>query len=57
MIGQRGKSKNTLPVLTERKTRDEIIFKLPDKTAEAVVDALDALVFVQYGRIKKTGVK
>ncbi len=43
VIGQRGKSKNTLLVLTERKTRDEIIFKLPDKTAEAVVDALDAL--------------
>ena len=34
VIGQRGKSKNTLLVLTERKTRDEIIFKLPDKTAE-----------------------
>ena len=43
VIGQRGKSKNTLLVLTERKTRDEIIFKLPDKTAEAVVGALDAL--------------
>ena len=43
VIGHRGKSKNTLLVLTERKTRDEIIFKLPDKTAEAVVGALDAL--------------
>lgn len=43
VIGQWGKSKNTLLVLTERKTRDEIIFKLPDKTAEAVVAALDTV--------------
>ena len=43
VIGQRGKSKNTLLVLTERKTRDEIIFKLPAHTAEAVVDAVDRL--------------
>lgn len=43
VIGQRGKSKNTLLVLTERKTRDEIIFKLPDHTAEAVVAAVDRL--------------
>lgn len=43
VIGQRGKSKNTLLTLTERKTRDEIIFKLPDHTDEAVVAALDRL--------------
>lgn len=43
VIGKRGKSKNTLLVLTERKTRDEIIFKLPDHTAEAVVSAVDGL--------------
>ena len=43
VIGQRGKSKNTLLVLTERKTRDEIIFKLQDHTAEAVVAAVDRL--------------
>lgn len=43
VIGQRGKSKNTLLTLTERKTRDEIIFKLPDHTAEAVVAAVDRL--------------
>ncbi len=42
VIGKRG-SKNTLLVLTERKTRDEIIFKLPDHTAEAVVSAVDRL--------------
>lgn len=41
--GKRGKSKNSLLVLTERKTRDEIVFKLPEHTAEAVVDALDRL--------------
>ena len=43
VLGKRGKSKNTLLVLTERKTRDEIIFKLPDHTAEAVVAAVDRL--------------
>lgn len=43
VIGKRGKSKNTLLVLTERKTRDEIIFKLKDHTAESVVEALDRL--------------
>ena len=41
--GKRGKSKNSLLVLTERKTRDEIIVKLPEHTASAVVDALDRL--------------
>lgn len=43
VLGKRGKSKNTLLVLTERKTRDEIIFKLPDHTDESVVAALDRL--------------
>ena len=43
VIGKKGVSKNTLLVLTERKTRDEIIFKLPDHTDEAVVAALDRL--------------
>jgi IS30 family transposase len=43
VIGKRGKSKNTLLVLTERKTRDEIIFKLRDHAAESVVEALDRL--------------
>lgn len=41
--GKKGKSKNSLLVLTERKTRDEIIVKLPEHTASAVVDALDRL--------------
>lgn len=43
VLGKRGRSKNTLLVLTERKTRNEIIFKLPDHSAEAVVTALDRL--------------
>lgn len=43
VIGKRGKSKNTLLVLTERKTRNEIIFKLPDHTSESVVAAVDRL--------------
>lgn len=43
VIGKRGKSKCTLLTLTERKTRNEIIFKLPDHTAGSVVDALDRL--------------
>ena len=41
--GKRGKSKNSLLVLTERKTRDEIVMKLPEHTAAAVVNALDAI--------------
>ena len=43
IIGKRGKSKNTMLVLTERKTRNEIIFKLPNGTDDAVVTALDKL--------------
>lgn len=41
--GKRGKTKSCMLVLTERKTRDEIIFKLKDQKAESVVDALDRL--------------
>ncbi len=41
--GQLKKSKNSLLVLTERKTRREIILKLSDLTAKAVVKALDSL--------------
>lgn len=43
VIGSRGHSRNTLLVLTERKTRAEIIFKQPDKSSEAVVRSLDRL--------------
>lgn len=41
--GKRGTTKSCLLVLTERKTRNEIIFKLADQRAESVVDALDRL--------------
>ena len=53
VIGQRGKSKNTLLTLTERKTRAEIIFKLPDHSAEAVVAAVDRLE-KRWGEMFKT---
>ena len=42
VIGNK-KSKSTLLVLTERKTRNEIIFKQPNKTAEEVVKSLNRL--------------
>lgn len=42
VIGKK-KSKATLLVLTERKTRFELVFKLPDKTDESVVAALDRI--------------
>lgn len=37
------KSRNAIIALTERKTRQEILFKANDHTAQAVVDYLDAL--------------
>lgn len=43
VVGKRGKSKNTFLVLAERKTRNEIIFKLPDHSATEVVKAVDRL--------------
>lgn len=41
--GKQGVTKSCMLVLTERKTRDEIIVKLKDQKAESVVDALDRL--------------
>lgn len=41
--GKRGKTKSCMLVLTERKTRDEIIMKLKDQGAKSVVQALDRL--------------
>lgn len=43
VIGKKKGSGNTLLVLTERKTRFEIIFKLMSKEAREVVKAIDAL--------------
>lgn len=50
VVGSRGKSKNALLVLTERKTRNEIVFKLQDHTAEQVVNKLD-LLERKWGRL------
>lgn len=41
--GKRGVTKSCMLVLTERKTRDEIVIKLKDQTAASVVKALDKL--------------
>ena len=43
IVGKRGVSKKSLLVLTERKTRKEIIMLLKEHTAAAVVKALDRL--------------
>ena len=43
VIGSRGKSKNTLLTLFERKTRQPIIYKQSDKSSASVVEALDDL--------------
>ncbi len=41
--GKRGVTKSCMLVLTERKTRDEIIVKLKDQGAASVIEALDRL--------------
>lgn len=43
VVGARGKSKQSLLVLTERKTRKEIIFILKEHTAAAVVERINEL--------------
>lgn len=42
VVGKQG-TKEALLVLTERKTRDEIIRLLPDKTVESVIKAIDGI--------------
>lgn len=49
VVGKRGGNKKLLLVLTERKTRNEIVMLLKDKSAEAVVEALDRLE-KKYGK-------
>lgn len=41
--GKQGVTKSCMLVLTERKTRDEIIVKLPDQKAASVVEVIDRL--------------
>ena len=43
VVGKQGESIKSLLVLTERKTREELIFTLPRHTTEQVVKALDRL--------------
>lgn len=43
VVGKRGESKHSLLVLTERKTREEIIVLLAEHTMEQVCKALDSL--------------
>jgi len=43
VVGKKGGKKDVLLVLTERKTRDEIIRKIKDKTMHSVVQAVNGL--------------
>lgn len=43
VVGKKGESKHSLLVLTERKTRDEIIVLLSEHTTKEVVAALDSI--------------
>lgn len=43
VVGKKGESKHSLLVLTERKTRDEIVVLLFEHTMQAVVRALDCI--------------
>lgn len=50
VIGKRGGNKKLLLVLSERKTREETVLLLQDKSAESVVQALDHLER-RYGKL------
>jgi IS30 family transposase len=43
VVGKQGGSSSALLVLSERKTREEMIFKIPDKTQESVIQIIDTL--------------
>ena len=51
VVGKRG-TKEAILVLTERKTRLEIIRKIPDKTAESVIKELSKIITEYPGVIK-----
>lgn len=53
VVGARGKGKGSLLVLTERKTRNEIIFKLEEHTAAAVVERINQLETAWGDRFEK----
>ena len=50
VVGKKGGKKDVLLVLTERKTRDEIIRKISDKTMHSVVRAINGLER-KYGKM------
>ena len=50
VVGKKGGKKDVLLVLTERKTRDEIIRKIKDKTMRSVVRAVNGLER-KYGKL------
>lgn len=50
VVGKRGGNKKLLLVLSERKTREETVLLLQDKSAESVVQALDHLER-RYGKL------
>jgi len=43
VVGRQGGGKAALLVLSERKTREEIIYKTPSKTQESVIEVLNEL--------------
>lgn len=43
VVGKKGDSGAALLVLSERKRREEIIFKIPDKTQVSVINAIDTI--------------
>lgn len=49
MVGKRGGNGATLLVLSERQSREEIIYKIPKKTQESVIKVLDHLE-KKYGK-------
>ncbi len=54
VVGSQGGKKDCLLVLTERKTRYEYIFKVPDKTQKSVVSVLDQIEKIYgYENFKK----
>lgn len=54
VIGKKGVSKNSLLVLTERKTRMEYIFKLKEHTAKEVVKCIDELEEIYKNKFSNT---
>lgn len=57
VVGKRGESKHSLLVLTERKTREELIFLLTEHTAAQVVSCIDRLELAwgdKFSKVFKT---